>query len=364
MTTRRIGILGGTFDPIHCGHLDVGRAAEAALGLTEIVVIASNIPPHRPQPVASSYHRFAMVALAIGGREGWRASDLELRVGSPSFTTGTLQHFHDRGFAATELFFIIGADAFAEIESWKDFPAILDRAHFAVVSRPGFPVSGMPGRLPALAARMTGSSDAARIHHVRDAVDLSDRCADRRCVSHCDPPTGPPRASRSPGWCRRRFSQHIEQHALYSAHQFRTANAEPMRIEHPRQAGCMAKTDKRRKSARLPGAGCRTPSAPPKTRRRPTSSCSIFARRPVSPTSSCICSGGNPRQIRAIADSVMAALADEGVKPAHVEGYDRSEWVLLDYFDFIVHVFAPETRLFYGLERLWGNAERVEVPTG
>jgi len=75
-----------------------------------------------------------------------------------------------------------------------------------------------------------------------------------------------------------------------------------------------------------------------------------------------ICSGTNPRQIRAIADSVMEALAAGGVTPAHVEGYDRSEWVLLDYFDFIVHVFAPETRMFYGLERLWGSAERVEVP--
>jgi ribosome-associated protein len=65
-----------------------------------------------------------------------------------------------------------------------------------------------------------------------------------------------------------------------------------------------------------------------------------------------------------VADGVMAALADDGAKPAHVEGYERSEWVLLDYFDFIVHVFAPETRLFYGLERLWGNAEQIEVPTG
>ena len=73
-----------------------------------------------------------------------------------------------------------------------------------------------------------------------------------------------------------------------------------------------------------------------------------------------ICSGTNPRQIRAIADATVEALADDGVKPAHVEGYDRSEWILLDYFDFIVHIFAPETRLFYGLERLWGSAERIE----
>lgn len=70
-----------------------------------------------------------------------------------------------------------------------------------------------------------------------------------------------------------------------------------------------------------------------------------------------ICSGTNSRQVRAIADGIVEALAAEGEKPSHVEGYDRSEWILLDYFDFIVHVFMPETRAFYGLERLWGDAE-------
>ena len=75
-----------------------------------------------------------------------------------------------------------------------------------------------------------------------------------------------------------------------------------------------------------------------------------------------ICSGQNARQVRAIADAVTDGLSSQGVEPAHVEGYERSEWVLLDYFDFIVHVFAPETRLFYGLERLWGNAEPIEPP--
>jgi len=75
-----------------------------------------------------------------------------------------------------------------------------------------------------------------------------------------------------------------------------------------------------------------------------------------------ICSGTNSRQIRAIADAVVDALAAAGSKPAHTEGGDRSEWVLVDYFDFIVHVFSPDTRAFYGLERLWGNAEPVEIP--
>jgi ribosome-associated protein len=73
-----------------------------------------------------------------------------------------------------------------------------------------------------------------------------------------------------------------------------------------------------------------------------------------------VCSGTNSRQIRAIADGVIDALAADGVKPSHLEGYERSEWILVDYFDFVVHVFAPETRVFYDLERLWGNAERIE----
>jgi ribosome-associated protein len=75
-----------------------------------------------------------------------------------------------------------------------------------------------------------------------------------------------------------------------------------------------------------------------------------------------ICTGGNPRQVHAIADAVEETLKASRVRPAHVEGYDRAEWVLLDYFDFIVHVFSPAARQFYGLERLWGNASRIEVP--
>ncbi len=75
-----------------------------------------------------------------------------------------------------------------------------------------------------------------------------------------------------------------------------------------------------------------------------------------------VCTGQNRRQVQAIADAVEAALKAKKLRPTHVEGYERGEWVLLDYFDFVLHVFAPTARAFYGLERLWGNAEQVAVP--
>lgn len=73
-----------------------------------------------------------------------------------------------------------------------------------------------------------------------------------------------------------------------------------------------------------------------------------------------ICSGANPRQVHAIADGVEEALKAKKIRPTHVEGYQRAEWILLDYFDFVVHVFSTNARQFYGLERLWGEATRIE----
>ena len=188
---RRVGILGGTFDPIHCGHLDAGEAAQAALDLEALLVLPSNIPPHRPQPAASSYHRFAMVALAVAGRRGWRALDLELREDGRSYTSDSLHTLHGQGFNAQELFFVTGADAFLEIATWKNYPAVLDLAHFAVIARRGVPVGELPARLPALAGRMRAIASPVRF--VTDAGSVG-RCEDRplhESGSNDRPPDGP-----------------------------------------------------------------------------------------------------------------------------------------------------------------------------
>jgi nicotinate-nucleotide adenylyltransferase len=212
--SRRIGILGGSFDPFHNGHVDLGTAAQRALDLRRLFVIPSHIPPHRPQPMTSSFHRFAMAAMAVAGRPGWRVADLELRFGAPSYTSSTLQHFRERGYPPSDLFFVIGADAFSDIESWRDYPRILDATHFAVVSRPGFPVGELSHRLPPLASRM-----------VCPPVDLW--TALDPLILLIDGPT----ANVSSTAIRRRLAegqsieglvppsvqQHIEQHRLYTS---------------------------------------------------------------------------------------------------------------------------------------------------
>jgi nicotinate-nucleotide adenylyltransferase len=156
--SRRIGLLGGTLDPIHVGHLDAAEAARISLGLEAVVVIPSHDPPHRPaDPRASAFHRFAMAALAIDGRPGYRVSDLELHRNGPSYTALTLRDWHAAGWRPLELFFIIGADAFAEIATWYEYPAILEACQFAVVSRPGTTIEEALARTPDLRGRFGGN---------------------------------------------------------------------------------------------------------------------------------------------------------------------------------------------------------------
>jgi len=152
----RVGILGGTLDPIHFGHVDAALAAREALGLEQVVIVPSRVPPHRPQqPLASPFHRFAMAALAVNGVDGLSVSDVELTAPGPSYTADTLGRIADvLALRASQIFFITGADAFAEIETWSRFPDVLDLANFVVVSRPGVPVGTLRQRLPALKDRM------------------------------------------------------------------------------------------------------------------------------------------------------------------------------------------------------------------
>jgi nicotinate-nucleotide adenylyltransferase len=142
-----LGVLGGTFDPIHLGHVAAAEAAQRALALDEIILVPSRIPPHRSDPVtARPADRFAMAELAAEGRPGWSASFIEIKREGPSYTYDTLTELgRSKG---TQLFFITGADAFAEIATWSRYPAVLDLANFVVVSRPGITLDSLRERVP------------------------------------------------------------------------------------------------------------------------------------------------------------------------------------------------------------------------
>jgi nicotinate-nucleotide adenylyltransferase len=163
--TRRLGVIGGTFDPVHFGHLDAAAAARCALGLDEVVFIPTHDPPHRPaDPRAAGFHRFALVALAINDTPGYRVSDEELRRQGNSYTSDTLRSLHAQAWRPSQIFFILGADAFAEIASWREFPAVLDAANFVVIARPGTATRAALARTPELHARVrtvspSGSDD-------------------------------------------------------------------------------------------------------------------------------------------------------------------------------------------------------------
>jgi len=172
----RQGWLGGTFDPIHHGHLDVARAAFEALGLDGVTLVPSRVPPHRAQPCASTGHRVAMTRLAAD--VPWLdVSTIEIDAEGPSYTATTMERLEADGIDLRSLVVITGADAFAGILGWHRAESLLQRVSFAVVSRPGHPAPALRDTLPTLASRMCAPRDWA--------------AASQPCIVLVDAPTSP-----------------------------------------------------------------------------------------------------------------------------------------------------------------------------
>ncbi len=135
----KLGILGGTFNPIHLGHLRVAEEIGEDLGLKKVYIIPSGMPPHKPQkPLADFSHRLEMVRLASKTSPILEVWDIEGKRPGLSYSIETLRLFHSHFGSKLELFFIIGADAFIEIRTWKEYKNLFRYASFVVINRPGF----------------------------------------------------------------------------------------------------------------------------------------------------------------------------------------------------------------------------------
>jgi nicotinate-nucleotide adenylyltransferase len=139
-----IGIFGGTFNPIHIGHLRTALEVREGLGLSRVILIPSAIPPHKaPHGVADAEARLEMTRLAAAEASGLEVSDVELRRAGPSYTIDTIRHFKSDSPDAP-ICFIVGMDAFLEIDTWRSWQTLLDEVPFVVMDRPGENGSGSP----------------------------------------------------------------------------------------------------------------------------------------------------------------------------------------------------------------------------
>jgi len=139
---RSVALFGGTFDPIHSGHIAVAQAAQRRFHLDAIYFIASSRPPHKSKPALTPFiHRYSMVALACSGHTGFLSSLAEAPVDAASahvfYTIDTVRRFR-REHPDDRLYFIVGADQFLEIPTWRQYESLLDACDFIIASRPGF----------------------------------------------------------------------------------------------------------------------------------------------------------------------------------------------------------------------------------
>jgi nicotinate-nucleotide adenylyltransferase len=159
-----IGLFGGTFDPIHRGHLALARAAGERCKLSRVLFVPANIPPHKQsQPLSAFPHRYAMIALATAQEKDFAPSMLEApedfdaggvskektRVAKPNYTIDTVKHLKQSFKKADRLFLLIGIDAFADIAKWYEAEALFRECEFVVASRPGFSLADVANALPA-----------------------------------------------------------------------------------------------------------------------------------------------------------------------------------------------------------------------
>jgi nicotinate-nucleotide adenylyltransferase len=151
---EKIGILGGTFDPIHTGHLLVAQDAMGALALTRVIFVPAAVPPHKTgRRKTSARTRFEMVQLAVKGNSSFSVSDIEFKRSGPSFSIDTIAALKDE-YSGNEFFFLIGEDNLRDIWSWKKPEQLFGLCEVVVIGRPGEKLVDQPAELPGNLTRL------------------------------------------------------------------------------------------------------------------------------------------------------------------------------------------------------------------
>jgi len=147
----RLGIFGGTFDPVHLGHLVVAELTRGLLGLDRILFVPAWMSPHKQGADASPEHRLRMTGIAVEDNPGFEVSDVEIRREGPSYTVDTLRSLCGTNPPGTEHYLLLGADSARDLESWREHEELLHRSKVVILGRPGTEIRELPGTVAARA---------------------------------------------------------------------------------------------------------------------------------------------------------------------------------------------------------------------
>jgi nicotinate-nucleotide adenylyltransferase len=187
--TRRIGIMGGTFNPIHNGHLIIAEDVREKAGLDKVLFIPSGQPPHKPgYEVADAEHRFEMVRRAVSSNRHFEVSRIEVDRNGPTYTVNTLLELREKYSEETTFYFIIGADVVPELVTWREYEKVFCLCDFVAVMRPGFDESEFSGAIRRLSEEKGTRINPVQSHLIGiSSTDIRERCRTGRSIKYLVP---------------------------------------------------------------------------------------------------------------------------------------------------------------------------------
>jgi nicotinate-nucleotide adenylyltransferase len=321
---RLVGIFGGTFDPIHIGHLRAMQMLGEQINFDRVHWVLSARPPHKGDTSASIEHRFKMLQLEIDGLPNQIADDLEIKRNKQSYTVDTVETFKAR-YPGAQICVIIGGDSLLSLPSWHRYNELVDMVNWVVMNRPRYPLTlpnELSKRLVSTPNQLQNGDQGKIWVFDRSEFDISSTQLRAELANRSND-------NLSKVFLSKAVFSYIREQQLYKIR--------PMKPEQIKDQVVDALED-------IKGVDIRVIDI---------TDISDFADFMV------VASGTSDTHVKALARSASTSLRTQGVIPLNEDGADVGEWVLVDFGDVVLHVMRPEVREYYDLEKLWDKDVRA-----